>query len=488
MERPTLRLAEDTKRGGVQPRSVLPRPILKRRAAPLRLADNRERSGRGEQPEGDLLPAAPQDGFTHHSGKFGQPTIGEHIEKTFGGGAKLSASGVTNTLGTVQEVSGVMNRRGLTLDRQEKQRELEQYLQRADHADDDAERDYFLWEAQRARRGIDWTEDAYERSKTAGQAMHQKADELADSAAADISRAKEGLNAVGQFAVDLGVAGTQMGLDALAALTTGFDALPIMAVRSFGASTQEARREGASLGQQLAYGVGSAAISTATEKISNIAKPFAKLYGKGLLETVVPGVVQDLTKSMAGRIALSAITEGFEEFFEEALQPLLKRATYDEDARLDLQGALYVGIIGAAMGAITGAFSPAWKAEQEMQEGVVKPQDSDTIKTIEVSLPKNRAQIMHIFRADDGHLTDTPENRTRLLQLAQDSQYRLGVDIHGNIWHAKLLEDGSQLWVEYRDGVIREGGLNLIPHEWDDETGLNNNPKKNGTWRKKEKS
>lgn len=69
----------------------------------MRLADNRERSGRGEQPEGDLLPAAPQDGFTHHSGKFGQPTIGEHIEKIFGSVIKSRAAGFANGQATLYQ-------------------------------------------------------------------------------------------------------------------------------------------------------------------------------------------------------------------------------------------------------------------------------------------------------------------------------------------------------------------------------------------------
>lgn len=42
---------------------------------------------------------------------------------------------------------------------------------------------------------------------------------------------------------------------------------------------------------------------------------------------------------------------------------------------------MYNVILSSAMGAITGAFSPRRKAEQEAQEEVVKPQDPDTIET-----------------------------------------------------------------------------------------------------------
>lgn len=96
-----------------------------------------------------------------------------------------------------------------------------------------------------------------------------------------------------------------------------------------------------------------------------------------------------------------------------------------------------------------------------------------------ISLPKNNSQLKHIFRDDDGHLPDTPENRELLYKLANDSSKFKGVDINGISWNVEMLEDGSQLWVEYRNGVITEGGKNLIPRAWDPETGLNYNPKKN---------
>lgn len=64
----------------------------------------------------------------------------------------------------------------------------------------------------------------------------------------------------------MGVAGTQLAGDALLAALTGGSALVPMAVRGFGSGTQQARQAGATLGQQVAYGAGSAALSAATEK------------------------------------------------------------------------------------------------------------------------------------------------------------------------------------------------------------------------------
>lgn len=92
------------------------------------------------------------------------------------------------------------------------------------------------------------------------------------------------------------------------------------------------------------------------------------------------------------------------------------------------------------------------------------------------SLPPNESQLKHIFGNREGHLPDTPENRDALVNLARDTSKRIGRDRYGNIWHAEIREDGSQLWVRFRGNLINEGGRNETPRSWDDESGLNNNP------------
>ena len=92
-----------------------------------------------------------------------------------------------------------------------------------------------------------------------------------------------------------------------------------------------------------------------------------------------------------------------------------------------------------------------------------------------VRLPENDAQLKHIFRKSEGHLEDSPGNKQLLQDLANDMKHHAGKDIHGNDWHYKELEDGSQLWVSVRDGVIQDGGLNSPPRSWDEMTGLSRN-------------
>ncbi|MBQ7560667.1 MAG: hypothetical protein IJS99_02370 [Synergistaceae bacterium] len=50
------------------------------------------------------------------------------------------------------------------------------------------------------------------------------------------------------------------------------------------------------------------------------------------------------------------------------------------------------------------------------------------------------------------------------------------------------MPDGSQLWVEYRDGKIIDGGKNNIPRSWDPKTGLSSPEKPKQQKKKKSKS
>ena len=179
-----------------------------------------------------------------------------------------------------------------------------------------------------------------------------------------IAKEKEGLGAIGRTAVDVGVAGGQMAMDALAG------GLPSIAARMFGDSTQEAketispdattaeRMEGKT--KALAYGAGSAAVSVGTEKLANIAAPFKKVFGNGMFDKAIDGALAKMSGSAAGKAALKAAgsfaTEGLEEVVEDALQPILQKATYDENALSQYKdtdywtNVLYDGLIGGILG------------------------------------------------------------------------------------------------------------------------------------------
>lgn len=197
-----------------------------------------------------------------------------------------------------------------------------------------------------------YTQAVEKSDKAVADKAYRKADQLAESASKDISRAKQGLGKAGQFAVDVGVAGVQMGGDMALGALTGGSALPSMFVRGVGSAAQEARQSGATYGQQLGYGLGSGALSVATEKISNVAAPFKKAFGAGVLDKAISKATARMNGSAAGKLALSMLSEGGEEFIEDVFQPILQRATYDKSAKFDLSGALYDAAVGAALGGL----------------------------------------------------------------------------------------------------------------------------------------
>ncbi|MEG0415787.1 MAG: hypothetical protein RR565_06585 [Erysipelothrix sp.] len=75
--------------------------------------------------------------------------------------------------------------------------------------------------------------------------------------------------------------------------------------------------------------------------------------------------------------------------------------------------------------------------------------------------PEGDSQLKHIFGDRQGHIPDTPGNRTLLENLSNNMKNYLGVDQHGNQVFMQMLDDGSQIWSYVRDGVIRNGGMNI---------------------------
>lgn len=151
--------------------------------------------------------------------------------------------------------------------------------------------------------------------------------------------AKEGLGKGGQFAVDLGVTGTQLVGDiALGALNPALGTAAL-ATRAFGDSAQEARQAGATETQQQLYGTASAATSILVEKIAQVGGLFKRAYGGsiagGSVDDILTKVIGKVTKNPTlQRILGSAIGEGGEEALEALIQPALQ-AIYDKGERLN---------------------------------------------------------------------------------------------------------------------------------------------------------
>lgn len=293
------------------------------------------------------------------------PTVAQRVGNTLKGAAKTYGAGFANVAGMAQTGSGLQRR-----DEAEKEIALwdqDIKAQRdvlADPSSTESERET----ARTVITNLEARKAAYRQAYGVGgevertsDAIYKAADRLADSGAQDINKAKSGLGKVGQLAVDVGVAGAQMGADAVLGLATGGSALPAMFVRSGGGGAQQARRVGATHEQQVNYGLASGALSVATEKIGNAAAPFKKMFGKGFLDDVIERTMQGLNSSAAGKIALSFLEEGGEEAIEDLIQPALQMiyngktlgGSYSElEASEILNDFLVGGILGGLGGGV----------------------------------------------------------------------------------------------------------------------------------------
>lgn len=337
------------------------------------------------------------------------------VGKVISGAVKSTGSAYTNLGGVLAEGAGKLNTRianqnagdSLQSDhdavkRYEKMlRDVKWANGKAMTAADVKQVQSYLSAAKRRIAAHEGYTKAVERSdKAVADKAYQKADRLSQSSAADVAQAKEGLGPVGQFAVDLGVQGVQMAGDVAASAVIPGAGLALMTARSAGSSAQRARQAGATYGQQLAYGLGSGALSLATEKISNVASPFKKAFGGGVLDNAISGALSKLNNSAAGRVALSMISEGGEEFVEDVFQPILQRATYDPSARFDLSDALYDAAVGAAMGGIGAGVDvirqrgngqadaqPTQEVRPEVREGIDTPTPTNAAEGTQNAAP-----------------------------------------------------------------------------------------------------
>ena len=210
----------------------------------------------------------------------------------------------------------------------------------------------------------------------ATQASYELADDIQQSSAQDIERAKEGVGGVGRVLVDAGTSMTQTALDTAANALLGTPgSMGAFAMRAFGGGTQQARQDNpnSTLEQQVLYGTASAAKEVFTEKMFNIALPFSHAYGGGALDDAVErgirSAVNRFAKTDAGKRVLGgaltfgagAVGEGLEEFIGDWMEWQMPRI-YGGDAASageTLENSLYDFLVGAASGMMGGVITPA---------------------------------------------------------------------------------------------------------------------------------
>jgi RHS repeat-associated protein len=137
-------------------------------------------------------------------------------------------------------------------------------------------------------------------------------------------------------------------------------------------------------------------------------------------------------------------------------------------------GAIAVGVVEVGTVVIGGAVRVGTAIIGGIASIIISvKKKTNLVREIENKIPENPARVNHIFRNTPGHLPDTPANRAMLQRLANDKGAVLGPpDNHGNTWAAIINPNGTQTWVQYRNGVIMNGGENQIPKIYNPQTGL----------------
>ena len=73
--------------------------------------------------------------------------------------------------------------------------------------------------------------------------------------------------------------------------------------------------------------------------------------------------------------------------------------------------------------------------------------------------PTQPSQLKHMFRKSDGHLIDTPRNRSKIKKMTENKRYYKGPDKDGNDCYSKRVL-GGQYWATTRNGIIQNCGFN----------------------------
>lgn len=110
----------------------------------------------------------------------------------------------------------------------------------------------------------------------------------------------------------------------------------------------EAESEGASIGKRLAYG----AVGGVAEAGLERALGMFGLQADEAIKPLLKATLKENLKTIGKTYAKNAAGEGLEEVIANIGMTAAKKAIYDADAKFDLKGALYEGLVGAAAGGV----------------------------------------------------------------------------------------------------------------------------------------
>jgi hypothetical protein len=342
-----------------------------------------------------------------------------------GGGAYATGASLANVGGVLTEGAAVVNEK--LFDQQHRQQYTAaqntldygtRLLETAVTDEDRAKAEQMIAYGQRQLDALERERARQTRDVRAGaESVYSAADNLQVRSSDLIQKAKMtdfGMTDAGNLLVDAGVSGVQMAGDALANAIVPGSGLAALGVRAFGSGAQEARQNGATYGQQVGFGLGTAATEIATEKMFGV---FENIYGAGWLDNT--GMAKSLTKAIQkmnltpiGRTALELIGKSGEEAIEEltsgVVSPVLDsiyngKSVGQNYAEMDPSDLLHDALVGGILGLAGANGQIAQNAAQTQYVGETYRGKDDGVATL----------IQDTFALD-------PENKT-----AQAAQKKL---------------------------------------------------------------
>ena len=222
-------------------------------------------------------------------------------------------------------------------------------------------------------------------------------------------------------------------------------------VSAAGMSQEEAYQNGADYYQGFGYGLLSGALETAIEMISGGASKY--FMGAGLIDKVVDKVVKESATNLALKkgleFAVDVLGEGMEEVISEALNPYLKKITYDPDAEgATFEDLLTAGVIGSltslGMGggdAVVRKINKSYGASAEIQEGL---SDINVLERRKQNLWNNSKLDTETSQKIDDIINKTKQKMSNALQKVKPSKREAIIDNYREYGLAEIInEDGT---------------------------------------------
>ena len=146
----------------------------------------------------------------------------------------------------------------------------------------------------------------------------------------------------------------------------------LMGINSYGSGIDEAYNEGANRKEANLYGLGSAALETATEYITGGVPGISKFSKIGLDNVAEAGLkkIPNKIAREATRIGYKAVGEGIEEGVSEIAKPYLKNATYSKGEKIDWNQVKNATLMGATSGLILNSPADFYNMNQAIKEQV----------------------------------------------------------------------------------------------------------------------